>query len=136
MQQMQEPEGQAYNAGYQAESDYSEPEQEQIESPYQPYEGGAFQQQKLHPPRKASMVLAVLSIIASSIIMACAIVLFVMTLITFISSIHGEVPTHITVLIFISFIFSILLFVCSIPAFVFSIIQATLMRKQFPHQRR
>jgi hypothetical protein len=35
-----------------------------------------------------------------------------------------------------SFVFSIILFACSIPAFVFSIIQVTLISKQFPRRRK
>jgi ABC-type dipeptide/oligopeptide/nickel transport system permease subunit len=136
MQQMHEPEGQEYNAGYQAESDYSQPEQEQAEPLYQPYEGTAFQQQKLQPPRKGSLTLAIFSIVASSIIMGCAITLFVLALVTFIAAMHGTVPDYIRGLTITSFVFSIILFACSIPAFVFSIIQATLIGKQFPHGRK
>jgi ABC-type dipeptide/oligopeptide/nickel transport system permease component len=133
MQQMQEPEGQEYNAGYQAEPDYSPPYQE---PPYQQYGDTAFQQQKLQPPRKASLVLAILSIIASSIILGCAITLFVLSLTTFISAVHSTVPEYIRGLVIASFVFSIILFACSIPAFVFSIIQVTLISKQFPHRRK
>jgi uncharacterized protein involved in cysteine biosynthesis len=133
MQQMQEPEGREYNAGYQAESDYSQPYQEQGE---QPYSSPTFQQQKIHPPRKASLVLAILSIVASSIIMGCAITLFVLALVTFISTTHSAVPEYIRGLVIVSFVFSIILFACSIPAFVFSIIQATLISKQFPRRRK
>ena len=136
MQQMQEPEGQEYNAGYQAESEYSQPYQEQDGPPYQQYGGTAFQQQKLQPPRKANLVLAILSIVASSIILGCAITLFVLALVTFISTVHSAVPEYILGLVIASFFFSIILFACSIPAFVFSIIQATLIGKQFPRRRR
>jgi hypothetical protein len=136
MQQMQEPERQEYNVGYQAEPDYSQPYQEQAEPAYQQYDGTAFQQQKLHPPKKGSLVLAALSIVASSIIMGCAITLFVLALVTFIAAMHGAVPEYIRGLTIASFVFSIILFACSIPAFVFSIIQATLISKQFPHRRK
>jgi hypothetical protein len=136
MQQMQEPEGQEYNTGYQAERDYSQPRQEQDEPLYQQYGGSAFQQQKLQPPRKASLVLAILSIVACSIILGCAITLFVLSLTTFISAVHSTVPEHIRGLVIASFVFSIILFACSIPAFVFSIIQVTLISKQFPRRRK
>ncbi|GHO93769.1 hypothetical protein KSF_038170 [Reticulibacter mediterranei] len=136
MQQMQDPEGQEYNAGYQAEPNYSQSYQEQSESPYQQYSDPAFQQQKLQPPRKASLVLAILSIVACSIILGCAITLFVLALVTFISAVHNTVPEYIRGLVIVSFVFSIILFACSIPAFVFSIIQVTLISKQFPRRRK
>ena len=136
MPQMQEPEGRSYNeaypesAGYRAYQDHDQAEwsQDQYAS-----------QQKLRPEAEAKLstinyVMATLSLVASSLIMALSIALVTLTANIFGRTIGTGVtsilPDRVFGIIIAGFVVSLILLVFAIAGFVFSIIQLSIMQKK------
>jgi hypothetical protein len=141
MQQMQEPERQAYNEGYPESTGYQTYQDDEQAGGSQPqYES----QQKLQPERAAklsttSYVMAILGVVASSLIMGLSIALVALT-----ANIFGKVigagitdtlPYNVFGMIIGSFVVSLLLLLISIAGYVFSIILITGLSKQRKHAR-
>src|SRR5690349_94698 len=125
MQQMQEPEGRGYSEGYQIEPEYSmydgkQQGEEYAEQPRPQYENDESSQQKIRPSSKASLTLAILSIVASAIIMGCAIALVALSAVTFAHSVELD---QVFGPMIASLVLSIILLAFSVAAFVFSIVQ-------------
>ena len=135
MQQMQEPEGRSYNQGYPTSQD-----DEQARWSRPQYES----QQKLQPESEAKLstsnsVMAILSVVASSLIMGLSIALVALTA-NIVGRTIGAGVTDILsnsivgIIIAISVI-SLLLLLLSITGFVFSTIQLSMMVKKLKRVR-
>src|SRR5713226_9042480 len=129
MQLMQEPEGRSYREGYPQSTGYP---------PYQDDEQAGWSrpqydsQQKLQPESEAQLsttnvVLAILSVVASSLIMGLSIALVALTANSFGRTIGAGVtdilPNGVFGTIIASFVISLILLLFSIAGFVFSLIQ-------------
>lgn len=141
MQQMQEPEGRPYNEGYSQSTGYPV---------YQDDEQARWSQlrddsqQKLQPENGTKLstinvVLAILSVVASSFIMA-----FSITLVTLTANIFGRtigvgaikmLSNSVFGIIIASFVFSLILLLFSIAGFVFSVIQLSIIGKKRKRER-
>ena len=136
MQQMQGPEDRSYNEGYSQSVEYPTYQDEEQSGGSRPqYES----QQKLQPESKMKLsttnyVMAILSLVASSLIMGLSIALVALT-----ANIFGRVigagvvsilPHSVFGIIIASFVISLILLLSSIAAFVFSIIQLSIMVKK------
>lgn len=137
MQEMQEPQRRAYNEGYPESVGYLADEEDggQAGRSRPKYES----QQKLQPESEAKLsttnfVLAIQSVVASSLIMALSIALLALTANIFGRTIGEGVtdilPNGVYGIIIASFIISLLLLLFSIAGFVFSVIQLSLMGKK------
>jgi hypothetical protein len=138
---MQEPEGRSYNEGYPESAGYPPyQDDEQAGSSRPQYES----QQKLQPESEAKLsttnsVLAILSVVASSLIMGLSIALVALT-----ANIFGRIigagvtdmlPNSVFGIIIASFVISLVLLLFSIVGFVFSTIQLSIMVKKLKRVR-
>jgi hypothetical protein len=142
MQQMQGPERQAYNEGYPESTGYQTyQDDEQVGGSQPQYES----QQKMQPERAAklsttSYVMAILGVVASSLIMGLSIALVALTANIFGKVIEAAItdtlPYNVFGMIIGSFVVSLILLLISIAGFVFSIIQIAALSKQRKRARR
>ena len=141
MQHMQEPDGRSSNEGYPESAGYStSQDDEQAGWSWPQYES----QQKLQPESEAKLsttnaVLAILSVVASSLIMGLSIALVVLTASIFGRTIGAGVtdvlPDGVSGLIIASFVISLILLLFSIAGFVFSTIQLAMIEKKLQRVR-
>lgn len=136
MQQMQGPEGRSYNEGYSQPDGYPTYQDSKQAGWSQPQYGS---QQKLQTESGArlstvNLVMAILSLVASSLIMALSIALVALTANIFGRTIGAgavaALPDKVFGIIIASFIISLILLIFSIAGFVFSIVQISIMGKK------
>ncbi len=136
MQQMQEPEGRSYNEGYPESAGYPTYQEDEQAGWSQPqYES----QQKLRTESEAKLsttnsVLAILSVVASSLIMGLSIALVALTANIFGriigAGVTGVLPNSVFGIIIASFVISLILLLFSIAGCVFSTIELSIIVKK------
>lgn len=141
MQQMQDPEGRSYQAGNVESArypNYQESEQADWASPQHE------NQQRLRTESNAKLsttnyVMAIWSMVASSLIMGLSIALVALTANMFGRTIWAGItdalPYYIFNIIIASFVVSLILLFVSIAGFVFSTIQLSMIVKKLKHLR-
>jgi uncharacterized membrane protein len=134
MQYMQEPEGRSYNEGYpESAGNPINQDDEQARWSQPQYQS----QQKLQPEARlgtANLVLAILSVVASSVIMGLSIALVALTANIFgriiSSGVANLLPYGIFGISVAGFVISLILLLFSIAGFVFSIVQLAIMTRK------
>ncbi|GCE31801.1 hypothetical protein KDA_72850 [Dictyobacter alpinus] len=136
MSQMQEPERQSYKEWSSESVGYGAYQgKEQAEWPQSQYDS----QQKLRPDNDATLsttnyVMAILSVVASSLIMALSIALVALTANVFGrtvgSGMTAGLPEGVFGLIIASFVVALVLLVFSIAGYVFSVVQISIIQKK------
>jgi hypothetical protein len=142
MQEMQEPQRQAYNEGYPESVGYPADKEENSQAGWSRPQDES--QQKLQPESEAKLsttnhVLAILSVVASSCIMALSIALVALTANIFGRTIGAGVtnilPDKVFGLIIASFVISLIVLLFSIAGFVFATIQLSIMQEKLQRAR-
>ena len=131
MQYMQEPEGRSYNEGYpESSGNPTNQDDEQARWSQPQYQS----QQKLQPEARLSttnFVLAILSVVASSVIMGLSISLVALTANIFgriiATGVTNILPYGVFGISIAGFVIALILLLFSIAGFVFSVIQLSLI---------
>jgi uncharacterized membrane protein len=134
MQYMQEPEGRSYNEGYpEAAGNPINQDDEQARWSQPQYQS----QQKLQPEARlgtANLVLAIMSVVASSVIMGLSIALVALTANVFgriiAAGVVNTLPYGVFGISVAGFVIALILLLFSIAGFVFSIVQLSIMTKK------
>jgi hypothetical protein len=139
MQQMEEPEERAYSGMYQGNAvdlDYGNrqfSEEYTAENEQPRYQTNEWGQQKLQPISRSVQVQRITAFVLMAVnttIMATAIPLFVFSVINLATSLSNALPQELSGDFVASFVFSLLMMILSIAAFVTSIIQVSLFVKK------
>lgn len=136
MPQMQEPERQSYNEAYPESAGYRA-YQGNEQADWSQYQYAS--QQKLRPENEAKLgiinyVMAIMSVVASALIMALSVALVALTANIFGRTIGAGttsiLPNGVFGIIIAGFVVSLILLLCAIAGFVFATIQLSIMQKK------